>query len=146
MEQIADKELKELQKRLNTDVDFLLKLIQAEKKILALETQMAIIGGFLLNYLETMEGFFDTDESSLSWGHMDEYVRAAKYMRDVFGRGEGRIKQMEANMLELPCQNRLPSKDELVSMIKELVMKGEQNEITYDLCERARTLTKPFER
>jgi hypothetical protein len=143
---IAEKEFNELSKRLNEDADGLLKWIEAEKRINFLETQVAMFAGFMSDYLETMEGIFDTDENSLSYEHMDEYVRAAKYMRDGFGRKVNRIREMEAKMMELPCQQKLPSKDELVSMIKELLIQGENDSLTYSVCERARKMIFPFER
>lgn len=57
---------------------------------------------FLFQYLDTMEGMFDSDESQISVEHMTEYVEAAKYAADNFGRINNRIRQMEEVINKLP--------------------------------------------
>jgi hypothetical protein len=57
---------------------------------------------FLFQYLDTMEGIFDSDESQLSTEHLIEYVEAAKYAADRFGRINNRIRQMEEVINKLP--------------------------------------------
>lgn len=57
---------------------------------------------FLFQYLNTMEGIFDSDESQLSVEHMEEYVSAAKFAMENFGRINNSIRQFEEAINKLP--------------------------------------------
>jgi hypothetical protein len=57
---------------------------------------------FVGEYLNTMEGIDDSDESFLSDEHRREYVEAAKFMLDKYGRINNRIRQMEEALDKLP--------------------------------------------
>lgn len=57
---------------------------------------------FLFQYLNTMEGIFDSDESQLSVEHMIEYVNAAKFAMERFGRINNSIRYFEEAIDKLP--------------------------------------------
>jgi hypothetical protein len=53
---------------------------------------------FLCQYLDTMEGFFDTNPDLLSPEHKEEYISCAQFMEDNYGRLCNRIKEVKATL------------------------------------------------
>jgi hypothetical protein len=80
------------------------KLIQQKDVLITqLECQVELLRLFCENFMESMEGFEDSDKTILSYEHRDEYVEAAEYFERKFGRINNRIKEMRAAMESHTC-------------------------------------------
>lgn len=73
-----------IQQRTNFERDVLKKYLQAKTLALHLE-----------NFLDEFEGAWDNDEQCASPEIAQEYIDAAKYMADNFGRINNRIRAIE---------------------------------------------------
>jgi type I site-specific restriction endonuclease len=57
---------------------------------------------FVVAYLDSFEGMFDTDESQFSAEHMIDYLNAAKWMEANYSRVNNRIKHVQEKLTALP--------------------------------------------
>jgi hypothetical protein len=53
---------------------------------------------FCRQYLDTIEGMFDTNPDLLSPEHKEEYISCAQFMEDNYGRLCNRIKEVKATL------------------------------------------------
>jgi hypothetical protein len=66
------------------------------------KSKNSTLSRFVTNFLASFEGMFDSDEDALSPEHMIEYLEAARWMRDNYGRVNHRIDSVQEKLNALP--------------------------------------------
>jgi hypothetical protein len=66
------------------------------------KSKNSTLARFVVNFLDSFEGMFDSDEDALSTEHMIEYLDAAKWMAANYGRINNRIDEVTERLNALP--------------------------------------------
>jgi hypothetical protein len=66
------------------------------------KSKNSTLSRFVVNFLDSFEGMFDSNEDAYGPEHMIEYIEAAKWMEANYGRVNNRIKHVTEKLNALP--------------------------------------------